>query len=756
MFFKTRRHILVPLSVIALIGVVSLFIWLRTPIDAVPYLALEPSPEMQDRNGRLLYPFPNAAGAWCFPRELEQISPRFLAAIVAAEDQRFAEHPGVDLLAVARAIGQNIRHMRVKSGASTLTMQVVKRTRDGRPTMLTKAGEMLRALRLEHSASKNEILRAYVNGVPFGLNSIGCEAAARRYFGKTAKELTLAEAALLAGLPKAPSLFMPLAHPQRALERRDYVLGRMRAGGMISHEEYQAAVKEPLSVQRHEFPRYAPHLAQRLRPNTALRTTLDFSLQDRVEQTVARHVARFSPGISNGAAIVVDVRSGEILARVGSAGFFTAPSGQVDICRAPRSPGSALKPFAYALALEMSLLYPTELLLDNTLDYGRYQPVNFDGRKRGLITADAALRHSLNIPAVLVTNRVGVPGFYRLLKDLGLSTLTRRPEEYGLGLVIGNCEVRLEEAAAAYTALARLGLYRPLTTVLGAATEEHRVLSRGVCLALFDMLEQPFPGMLDKSLVPAGFAPPRVCWKTGTSTGLHDAWAFMFNDSRVVGVWMGNSDGKSSRQLVGAYAALPLAAEIFLSVVDSNSATWPAAGDDLRTVVVCAVSGLPVSTSCPVTRNARVPREELLQRTCALHRPDSAIAWGNANGGIRETWPASANDWDLAKLRGSASAGANGETTEGAVRDEALRILAPANDAKYVLTGETNADRIRLETSLDAEGGLHWYLDERYLGTSSVDQPRFLPLSVGQHKLTCLGPNGAIHSVRFEVSALSR
>ncbi|MEA3364446.1 MAG: penicillin-binding protein 1C [Candidatus Hydrogenedentes bacterium] len=724
---------------------------LAWPMDTRLFLEIRASSELLDHQGRPLYAFLNKEEQWRFPRPLAEVSPHLVHATLATEDQRFHMHPGVDSLAILRAAVSNVRGREVVSGASTLTMQVAKRGLPPTRSIPGKLRQALAALRLERHISKDEILETYLNSAPYGLNLVGCEAASLRYFGKPARELNLSEAALLAGLPKAPALYMPLEHANRARARRNHVLERMRDEGYIGIEEYAQACKAPLGAAWHEFPSLAPHLAMSLRPLTEkrgrVRTTLDYDIQAHMEQVV-RERLRYYPGeITNAAVIVVDALTGEVIARVGSGDFFnTAGGGQVDACRALRSPGSTLKPFIYALAMDRDCLYASETLNDGTLDYGRYAPENFDNRYRGLVSAEKALQLSLNVPAVTVLERVGNERFHAFLPRTGITTVVKPPEHYGLGLTLGNCEVRLEEMAEAYAMLANLGMYRPLRMhELEPNVPETRLLSRGTCLKLYEMLEQTPPDEFERELVPIGAANTRVAWKTGTSTDYRDAWTFMFDRHYVVGVWLGNNDASSSKWLVGATVALPLAAKIFRSLEVPNTPAWPEAGDDLREVTVCALSGLPASPWCTNTRRETLPRTQYLHRVCDMHHPA-----GNASQKIIERWPGDARGWDLADVRDPqvvdpASPEAPPE------RHDTLAIQHPTEGAVYILTGEPTGDRIRLRASIERVGALHWYLDDRYLGGSKPEAPVYLNLSLGNHKLTCLAPDGMLDTVRFEV-----
>lgn len=700
-----------------------------------------------DRHGVMLHAALNDDESWCFPRPLEGFSPYLIEATIAAEDQRFYAHPGVDPVAVARA-AWSWTTGGVRSGASTLTMQAVNLAGNSSRDVSGKLRQAVQALRLERGGSKADILAFYLNRAPYGFNLIGAEAAAQRYFGKPAAELTLPEAALLAGLPKAPSRYQPLREAESARARRAYVLLRMEAEGMISVGERAESEAAPLGAAWHDFPRLAPHFAAAMADETrrgrTVGLTLDAELQARCEAAVAKYLHRYNGDITNSAAIVIDVQSGEVLARVGSAGFHTVPGGQVDICAAPRSPGSALKPFAYALAIEQGELYPTEKLLDDTIDFGLYAPENFDGIFNGLVSASQALQLSLNVPAVATLDRVGLREMQAFLQQAGLTTLNRPPAFYGLGLALGNCGIRLDELCAAYAMLAHAGEYRPLRLRSGEAPAAPRPLLRAdTAAAVFRMLEQPFPKEPPGGLVQgSGATPPRVCWKTGTSTGFHDAWTIAFNRQYVVGVWVGNSDGRPSPRLVGALAALPLAGQLFRALPASSSPAWPDAEGLARPVEICALTGLPASPWCDARETALLPAGQLLNRRCDVHYP-------GAHDSVGVRWPASARHWDLAQI------GATVRTSDVAAVEtpnRALRITTPAEGAEYVLTGEPGGDRVLLKSSVDGEAAVHWYQDGRFLGTSERNAPLYLALEAGKHQLTCMAHAGLTDSVQFLVS----
>lgn len=746
------RPILKPKALLAAVLAVSVALvvggglgwYFLPPLEPAPYIQTVASGQVLDRHGARMYVSLTGEQSWSLPRSYDEMSPVLVQATVAAEDQRFWRHWGVDPLAVLRAVGQNTREAGVASGASTLTMQLVKLAGHDSRSVLGKVGQAVRALQLEKGATKADILTAYLNRAPYGMNLIGAEAASWRYFGKSAQTLNLPEAALLAGLPKAPSRLNPLEHPEAARARRDYVLRRMFDDGAIDDAQRDWALSTPVSATWHDFPRLAPHLAvplaEELAKGASISLTLDTALQVRLEKELPHYLKQFDGSITNGALLVADVESGELLARVGSASFENTPGGgHVDGCRAPRSPGSTLKPFLYGWAMAQQQLYPSEVLLDDVLDYGGYRPGNFNGSFNGVVTATEALRYSLNVPAVALLDRVGVPGFLDYLKSTRLSTVTRSGEDYGLGLAIGNCEVRLEELARLYLSLASLGKQNELRWRNGVAVATGpAVFDPDTCRMLYDMLEQPFPDDVAPDLTRARGNLPPVCWKTGTSTGYHDAWTFAFNRHYLVAVWLGNNSGAESRQLIGARAALPLASKIFRSLPVKATPSWPAADLTDAAVTVCTQSGLPASANCRETAVVHWPRSVWQNRRCALH-PSSQSGLV-----VAAARPADATRWDLSSLSAS-------RAEDPGIELRALGITVPAEGAEYVLSGVEGGDQLRLSTSLGEGELLHWYADDQYLGQSGYDKPVYWTLALGEHKITCVSSDGATDSVKFKV-----
>ena len=570
---KLRLSRLVAASVILLGGLaVGGVAYMRGTIEqiaaalpAVPDVATLPvSTEVVDRDGQLLRPF-TVDGRWRLPVSVEQVDRRFIAMLLAYEDQHFNEHHGIDWRGMTRAAVQfAAAGGRIVSGGSTLTMQVARllETRATR-SLDAKLRQMVHADRLEGALSKSDILTLYLMLAPYGGNIEGVRAASLAYFGKEPGRLTTAESALLVALPQSPEARRPDLHPEAARAARDMVLDRMVSAGVMIAEEAEAAKGEPIPTARRAFPMLAAHLAQdAVTANPAARTiplTIDRKLQQALEKLGTTRATPLGEQVSV-AILVADQQSGDILASVGSAGLLRASSaGFVDMTKAVRSPGSTLKPLIYGLGFELGLAHPESLIEDRTTAFGAYVPVNFDNFTRGTVTIHQALVESLNIPAVIVLDAVGTARLVARMKRADANP--QLPDEMAPGLAVGlgGVGLTLRDLVSLYASIARGGTPVHLNDGVGP-----RVDNGGAAAPVLDPVAAWYVTSILRDVpAPINGISGKVAFKTGTSYGYRDAWAIGYDGRTVIGVWVGRPDGVPVPGISGIKAAAPILFEAF-------------------------------------------------------------------------------------------------------------------------------------------------------------------------------------------------
>jgi penicillin-binding protein 1C len=532
-------------------------------VDAtvLPPLVHDVSVEVRDRNDALLRAYPVEDGRWRMAVTPDGVDPDFVAMLIAYEDKRFYSHAGVDALALLRAAGQAVRHGRIVSGGSTLTMQVARLLEDsGTGRWQGKLRQIRVALALERQQEKADILGLYLRLAPYGGNIEGVRAAALAYFGKEPRRLTPAEAAFLVALPQAPEARRPDRHPQAARRARDRVLTRLVAQGVLDAGTARASLRDPAPERRLAFPMLAAHLADRAvatapeRPRHAL--TVERGLQRALEALAVRVIADRGPGESI-AILVADHRTGEVLASVGSAGYADSARrrGYLDMTQALRSPGSTLKPLVYALAFDRGMAHPETVIADTPVRFGRYAPQNFDNRFRGDVTIREALQASLNIPVVRLVDAMGPAHLMAALRKAGARPALTGGTP-GLAVALGGVGVSLQDMVQLYATLARGGTRAGLHWQAAAPDPAPRVVGARAAWHVGQVLSgiPPPPG--------AGLA-GQVAYKTGTSYGFRDAWALGYDGAHVIGVWMGRPDGTPVPGAFGADAAAPVLFEAF-------------------------------------------------------------------------------------------------------------------------------------------------------------------------------------------------
>lgn len=574
------------ISAIAATAALTLYARSLPPLDLSA--AADRSTVVLDREGRLLRPFLTADGRWKLPVTSEDVDPRYLAMLKAFEDKRFDSHHGIDPWSTLRAAGQMLTNGRVVSGGSTLTMQVARLLEPRKErTLAAKLRQAVRAIELERRFDKARILDLYLTLAPFGGNLEGVRAASFAYFGKEPKRLSTAEAALLVALPQSPETRRPDRFAEAARKARERVLERVEQAGLATSDEVAAARNEPIPTTRRPFPNLSPHVAEQAVAEAPAervqKLSLDARLQAALEGLARERSLGLNPQVSI-AILAVDNETGEIRASVGGVDYFAAErAGSLDLTRALRSPGSALKPFIYALAFDSGIAHPETMLEDRPARYGIYIPENFDMTFQGMVSARKALQFSFNVPAVELLSALGPQRFLSRLRDAGISlAMPRDSSAPGLAVGLGGVGITLQDLTRAYVGLARGGEMLPLrfrqqATPSGPAP---RLVEPVAAWYVADTLLGAPP--------PLNAVPGRIAYKTGTSYGYRDAWAVGFDRKHTIGVWVGRADNGAVPGLVGRAVAAPILFDAFARLgIDPRPFPQPA------DAIVASTSHLP-------------------------------------------------------------------------------------------------------------------------------------------------------------------
>jgi penicillin-binding protein 1C len=752
----TRATAVAVASLLAI--VVALAAWIAWPLP--PELA-DPGPvpsfSIVDRHGLLLRTTRAPDGSRAGWIGLAEIDPDIIRAFLAVEDERFYEHNGIDLFAVARATRDNLRARRVVSGASTITMQAARMLRSIPRSWPGKLRQMTWALRLDAHLDKQSILELYLNRLPLGQGTVGVSAAAALYFDASAAELSLGQAALLAALAHAPSRDNPLVAPQRAAERRELVLARLADLGYADSAEVAAALEEPLIARTNRTPFLAPHFTMRILQwaeqrgqlmGTEWRTSLDLDLQTALEAEVRHTIDVLSDRrVEHAAAVVLDNGSGEVLAWVGSPDFWADTAGQVDMVVSRRQPGSALKPFLYGLALDRGFT-AASILPDIPLTYrtptGAYSPRNYDRRFRGPVRVREALASSYNVPAVELADRLGPGALLNTLHQAGFSSLQGSADHYGIGLALGNGDVTLLELANAYRSLIAGGVWRPYTWLAAGSVAdaespvERRVLSETAAHIVLDILSDPVARIPGFGLDTPFEFPFTVAAKTGTSRRFTDNWAVGTTNAFTVAVWVGNFSGRPMAGVSGITGAGPLLHRAVLQ----TARRYPPGGlhgpADAGAVPmeICRLSGLLAHSECPARVEWFKPGTEPNQ-ACDWHQgghlvlPPEYTEWLDQQGG------------DNAFAAAAAANSGNGVTYA-----QRFRIVTPQDGDRYAIPANTDLRYATIALRAvgnTGSGPIRWWVDG-----VEIAGPRW-QLQPGAHTIRAQAETGDWDEVRIVV-----
>ena len=761
---RWRVLLLVSTTLLLLLVVLDRLFPLPTPGRDAPYAVV-----VLARDGTALRAFPDHAHVWRHPVTLQQVSPYYTEALIAYEDKWFRWHAGVNPFALLRATGQWLWNGRVVSGGSTLTMQVARMLDPTPRSVRGKLRQIARAFQLEMHYSKNEILTLYLNYAPMGGVLEGVEAASRAYLYKPAQRLTHAEAALLAVLPQAPSLLRPDRYPQRARSARDKVLQRMQ--GRWSPSVVADALTEPVTAQQLRAPLLAPLLAERmrksLRETIRIDTTIDPAAQAILESLLLDRVRNLPPRVSL-ATLVMDNATLEVLAYAGSADFSDAARfSHVDMVRASRSPGSALKPFLYGLALDEGLIHSESLLADAPQSFSGYQPGNFQQSFHGMVSVSEALVKSLNVPAVEVLEHLEPVRFSAMLRRGGLKLEFARDASPNLSVILGGAGTTLEELVGAYSSLARQGLAGTPRFTPDAARQEQRMMSEGAAFIVRDILESGGP--VGRAVEGA----KGIAWKTGTSFGFRDAWAIGVSDRYTVGVWVGRPDGTPNPGFFGANVAAPLLVDVFATLPQRGTASARVKPDSVTQERICWPLGTRVSEQnaalCPIQRSAWILNGAAPPTFSDRLRSGSAryAYYVDSKSGLRVTpdcargalqrieaarWPAALEPWLDAGLRAKVLPPAWSPACLAQQRPESgLKIVGLSQGEILRRANGRAAPQVKLEIRGQATG-VHWMLNGRMLDSQGSGTAQLLSFpEAGRFDITAFDDQGRYDRVSVSV-----
>ncbi len=729
-------------------------------------------------NGALLNAQIAEDGQWRFPYN-DSVPEKFKKAIIEFEDRTFYSHIGVSARGIARAIKQNIENGEVVSGASTLTMQVIRMARNKPRTVYQKIVEMIWATRLEARLSKDKILALYASNAPMGGNVVGLDAASWRYFNRSAFDLSWAETATLAVLPNAPSLIHVSKNRELLREKRDRLLQRLHESGVIDKETLEIATKEILPESPKPLPQQAIHLLNNAlaegRKGERIVTNLDADLQKNLIERLQYHHQQLKTNqVFNGAIVVGDILTGKIIGYVGNTQVKEKEhGGEVDVITSRRSSGSILKPFLFAKMIESSDIAPEQVIYDVPTTMAGYSPENYNQKYAGIVPADEALSKSLNVPFVRMLREHGIQKFHSELKKIGMTTLDKPATHYGLSLILGGCEVTLQELTSMYAKMARsVAVYPGKSSIVNADLvcfgeprqgSRNSVFSPSAAYATIKALEKVVRPNKDKNWQEFETS-QRIAWKTGTSFGFRDAWAVGFNKRYVVGVWVGNADGEGRPGIIGVEAAAPILFDVFDYLPRAEWFDKPL--DEFVEIEKCEQSGMRANEQCVEKKWVSLPRETEKTGLCTFHRlifldesekyQVTSDCYKIANM-KQKPWfvlPPKAGFYFQKRSPTYREVPPMKKGCENSQGNFQLSVLYPKNESRIVATrSESGGYSLGVLEAIHREPNavLYWHLNNNYLGETSHIHQKEVELVPGRYTLQLLDELGNSEKINFEV-----
>lgn len=751
---------------------------------------------LEDNNQNLLGARITADEQWRFPQN-DTVPTKFTKAIIEFEDRRFYSHPGFDLIGIGRAIKQNVSNKKIVSGASTISMQVIRLARKGKSrNVLQKLIELIMATRLEIKYSKDEILAFYTSNAPFGGNVVGLDAASWRYYGKSPRDLSWSEAATLAVLPNSPALIHPGRNRNALKDKRNRLLDRLYESGQIDELTRDLAKEESLPQKPLPLPQLTPHLMDRAYlehfrgqkdKRTRLATTIDRSLQVRVNNILARHSEVLQENhIYNAACIVVEVETGNIIAYAGNVKSGALHHEQVDVIKAPRSTGSILKPFLYSMMLNEGAILPNSLVSDVPTRMHGYHPKNFNETYDGVVTAKKSVSRSLNVPLIRMLSDYGLEKFHFGLQELGFTTINKPPGHYGLPLVLGGAEAKLEDITNAYACMARTlnhfyehnGKYdfkdfRPLNYALhkkqsasprNKLQDEPILLSAAAIYQTFEAMQEVERPNSQGEWQHFDSGKP-IAWKTGTSFGFRDAWAVGLTPKYTVGVWVGNADGEGRPGLIGVHAAAPILFDVFERLDHSEWFDQPY--DEMIRVPVCAQSGYRALAYCEAD-STWIYKNGVHAEACRYHQRihlDQSMQFQVSSQCVSPSEMVHESRFVLPPLEAFYFKSKNPNykplppfrkdcNPQLSATERPMQMIYPKHKARIYVPVDLDGHLSRTVFKMahrDPGVKAFWHLDNEYIGTTEDFHDLELQPSIGKHLLTIVDERGNRLERSFEI-----
>ena len=726
------------------------------------------SKQILSDDGTLLTAYLTGDDKWRMRTNIEDISPELVKAIIEKEDSWFYWHIGVNPVSVVRALYSNIVSGKRISGASTISMQVVRLLEPKDRTYGNKILEIFRAIQLELHYSKKEILEMYLSLLPFGGNIEGVESASYIYFNKPPKQLSLAQAILLASIPNDPNSRRLDQNNEDVKVARDYWINYFKDHHTFSDKNLDDAFEEPVEFNRYAVPVLAPHFSYYIKEHSngdVIKTNLNLRIQKTAENLLYNHVQRVNPkGVTNGAVLIIDNKNSSVVGYCGSADFYdAASSGQVNGVIAVRSPGSTLKALLYAYAFDEGTNTPKTRLLDIPTDFHGYEPENYDLKFYGNVTTEFALRNSLNIPAVRLLQEIRLENFINLLEKSGFSEIAESKKNLGLSLILGGCGVTLEELTRMFSSFARNGELHPLAITKDDLEDDNKVqvFSKASSYLIAEILSgfdrNDIADLSNYSQL------PKFAWKTGTSYGKRDAWAIGFNPDYTIGVWMGNFDGKGSPCLSGAEIAVPLLFDLFNSIDYKPEKKWFSKPEDIIKRKVCAESGLLPNKYCSKLVTDYAIKNSSNNLICNIHQPvyvnkNESVQYCTeclpSNGYKKVVYPVYAPEltvWLEQNNYNFKKPPSHNPQCQAKFTSDGPRILSPSEDYEYLLE-ENSGQEIMLLAASDSKAKFqYWYVNDKFYKKCKPGDKVFLKPENDELKITCLDDRGRDESVRINV-----